>query len=219
MTEPPGITRRDFLKTTGLAGAAALIHLPAVSAPPAAYKDVRLVDGWEHYRGSLGGVWEVWNGSGASIIHWRSVQVPHCFNARDAVDPDESLYRGQGWYRTRLKVQNPFTNGRTLLHFEGAGQRTRIFVGPESVGHHVGGYDEFVVDITDAALRVLSATDSKGTLPLAVVCDNSRDLETIPSDFSDFNLYGGLYRYVNLVYAPAVSLERVHIACRVQARG
>lgn len=29
----------------------------------------------------------------------------------------------------------------------------------------------------------------------------------IPSDMSDFNLYGGLYRYVNLVYTPAVHFE------------
>ncbi|UUZ82764.1 hypothetical protein LJK88_01600 [Paenibacillus sp. P26] len=33
----------------------------------------------------------------------------------------------------------------------------------------------------------------------------------MPSDVSDFNLYGGLYRYVNLVYVPEVSLEYVHV--------
>ena len=46
---------------------------------------------------------------------------------------------------------------------------------------------------------------------VAVLCDNSRDAEMIPSDQSDFNRYGGLYRHVNLVYVPAISLERVHI--------
>src|SRR5262249_48264615 len=33
----------------------------------------------------------------------------------------------------------------------------------------------------------------------------------------DFNRYGGLYRYVNLVYWPALSLERVQIQSAVQA--
>jgi len=33
----------------------------------------------------------------------------------------------------------------------------------------------------------------------------------IPSDLSEFNLYGGIYRHLNLVYVPLVSLERVHV--------
>ena len=60
---------------------------------------------------------------------------------------------------------------------------------------------------------------NKGKRPLAVWCDNSRDLEMIPSSPSDFNLYGGIYRYVNLVYVPAISLERVHIETKVESGG
>src|SRR5258708_9799585 len=33
----------------------------------------------------------------------------------------------------------------------------------------------------------------------------------MPSDLSDFSLYGGMYRHVNLVYVPAVSFETVHV--------
>ena len=78
------------------------------------------------------------------------VTMPHCFNAYDGCDPDVSYYRGQGWYRTRLKVANPFAGGRTLLHFLGAGQVTTVLVGETKVGYHEGGYDEFVFDITEA---------------------------------------------------------------------
>ena len=56
-------------------------------------------------------------------------------------------------------------------------------------------------------------------VPLAVMCDNSRDLEMIPSNLSDFNLYGGLYRYVNLIYVPVVSIERVHVETELQPDG
>ena len=55
------------------------------------------------------------------------------------------------------------------------------------------------------------AKAGNGEVPLAVLCDNSRDAESIPSDLSDFNRYGGLYRHVTLVYVPAISLERIHI--------
>jgi beta-galactosidase len=172
----------------------------------------RLDEGWEYYQGSLGGLWEVWRGSKASDnVSWTPVSLPHCFNARDAVDPDVRYYQGPGWYRTRLKLKETLPQGRTLLHFEGAGQKSQVFVGLEKVGEHVGGYDEWTVDITDAAAHARARSDFDGTLPLAVLCDNSRDLESIPSDLSDFNRYGGLYRHVNLVSVPAVSIERVHV--------
>src|SRR5258705_2326970 len=48
-------------------------------------------------------------------------------------------------------------------------------------------------------------------VPISVLCDNSRELDRMSSDLSDFSLYGGMYRHVNLVYVPAVSLETVHV--------
>jgi beta-galactosidase len=189
-----------------MASAGLLPAIPAVgaSAPPEAPAPLRLTRGWEYYRGALGGIWEVWRGDAASSnVAWTPVELPHCFNAWDAVDPDREYYEGPGWYRTTLPGENPFPGGRTLLHFEGAGQRSEVFVGRECVGRHLGGYDEFRVDITDALGRAAGR--------VAVLCDNSRDLETIPSDLSDFNRYGGLYRHVNLMRVPAVSVDRLRI--------
>lgn len=227
------VTRRDFLKTTPTAVAASALFgaLPAeasaaspdpgettsttaqgrTAASTAATGGRRLLNGWEYRRGNLGGVWEAWRKASDDTVTWQPIELPHCFNSHDAVDPDAPYYQGPGWYRTRLKIENPYARGRTLLHFEGAGQKTEVYVSTARVGAHVGGYDEFVIDITDEAARALKNADNGGLVPVAVQCDNSRDLEMIPSNLSDFNLYGGLYRYVNLVYAPAVSIERVHV--------
>src|SRR5512137_2627426 len=101
----------------------------------------RLESGWEFYQGSVGSIWEIWRGNAATHnVTWAPVTLPHCFNARDSVDPDSAYYQGPGWYRARLKVANPFPNGRTLLHFDGAGQKSQVFVGIEKVGEHLGGY-------------------------------------------------------------------------------
>ena len=119
--------------------------------------------------------------------------------------------------RTRTPILNPLRNGRTLLYFEGAGQSANVYVGNSLVGNHVGGYDEFVFDITDAVSSAATATTvnlagtDKSGVAIAVLCDNSQNLECSPSDLSDFSLYGGLYRHVHLVYVPSVSLESVHI--------
>jgi beta-galactosidase len=210
-------TRRDFLKSVTLTSVGLLARRSLAgessSALPAVEKDssTRLLDGWEHHRGALGSVWDVWREDSGNDITWQLVAMPHCFDARDAVDPDGMFYEGPAWYRVKLQVANPFHNGRTILHFEGAGQKSEVFVFLDKLGQHFGGYDEFVVDISESAAKVLKDPKANGRVRLAVLCDNSRDSETVPSSLNDFHRYGGLYRYVNLVYLPAISLERIHI--------
>jgi beta-galactosidase len=187
----------------------------------------RLTAGWEFLRQDVGGLWELVRpvppGAPESVPLWTAVTLPHCFNARDAVDPDQNYYQGPGWYRTQLAVQNPYLGGRTRLHFEGAGQKTDVYVYTTKVGSHVGGYDEWTVDITDAvaafAQTEVCQQRFKGKIPVSIRCDNSRDLEMMPSDLSDFNVYGGLYRYLNLEYQPAQFAERVVAAATVDAAG
>jgi beta-galactosidase len=185
-----------------------------------AQRKTRLANGWEFLRQDLGGIWEavrpVGKGNPESVPLWENVSLPHCYNADDAVDPDVNYYQGPAWYRSRVTISNPFPNGRTLLHFEGAGQKTTVYVYMTKVGEHVGGYDEWTVDITDA-VEAFRKTEEfqkqfQGSIPVSVRTDNSRDLEMIPSDLSDFNLYGGIYRHLNLVYAPAVSVDKVFAA-------
>lgn len=188
-----------------------------------AQQSIRLNRGWEYLKGDLGGIWEairpVAIGTPESVPIWSKVELPHCFNALDATDPDVNYYQGPGWYRTRLKIQNPYANGRILLHFEGAGQKTQVFVYDQKVGEHVGGYDEWTVDITEAVESFSRTQGFKGEVPISIRCDNSRNLQMIPSDLSDFNLYGGIYRYLNLVYVPQLSIEKMFALAETDASG
>jgi beta-galactosidase len=186
---------------------AAFVAMPVLASvvqARSATDSIGLEDGWEFYKGPLDARFQVWHSG--ELVTWEKATVPHCFNAYDACDPDVPAYRGQGWYRRKIKVANPYANGRTLLHFEGAAQRAEVYTGTTLVASHSGGYDEFVVDVTEAC-RALKSGEA---MQLAVLCDNARDIERMPSDLSDFTLYGGLYRHVRLVYVPAVSLEAVH---------
>src|SRR5579875_3138913 len=206
------LSRRQLLvEGAKFVGAAAVMPSIAWAATTPAGEDtptapVRLSEGWEFFKGPLGGPWEVWHSEELGVFD--KVAMPHCFNAMDGCDPDVAYYRGPGWYRTWIQLNNPHANGRSLLRFWGAGQVTTVYLGEEKLVEHKGGYDEFVVDLTDALTRV--PAQKKG-VPLAVLCDNSRRMDTIPSDFSDFSLYGGLYRHVELLYVPAVSIEALHV--------
>jgi beta-galactosidase len=138
----------------------------------------RLDDGWAFRKGPVDGIWGVWRKEDDD--QWQPQTLPHCFNALDACDPDEPYFRGQGWYRTRLTLANPFPAGRTLLHFQGAGQTSTLWVGSERIGTHKGGYDEFVFDITEAAGRLPTSQTRQG-VPVAVLCENSPDLDRVAS--------------------------------------
>ena len=191
-----------------------------------AQQSQRLTQDWEFLREDLSSAWEAvrpaTEGSPESVPLWEKVTLPHCFNAKDAVDPDVNYYQGPGWYRTTLEIKNPYTQGRTLLHFDGAGQKTDVYIYTTLIAHHTGGYDEWTVDITDAIQQFLQSADAKrynGKVPLEIRCSNARDAEMIPSSMSDFNVYGGLYRYLNLVYTPALSFEQLLIHPQVDAQG
>ena len=150
-----------------------------------AQQTVRLTNNWEYLKQDAGGIWEVvrpvGKGNPESVPLWQSVQLPHCVNAEDAVDPDVNYYQGPAWYRTQLEINDPYSNGRTLLFFEGAGQKTDVYVYTTKVGSHTGGYDEFTVDITDAVAAFKKSavyqSQFKGKIPVSIRTDNSRDLE------------------------------------------
>ncbi len=195
-----------------------LLLLPFYIQFTSAQQRHRLIDHWEFVKQDLGGIWEAVRphqpGAPEASPIWENVTLPHCFNATDAVAPDVNYYQGPGWYRTSLTIENPYEHGRTLLHFEGAGQKTEVYIHTQKVAEHVGGYDEWTVDITDAI-----APFQGQNVPLTIRCDNSRDLELIPSDLSDFNLYGGIYRYLNLVYVPSLSIDQLFTTATVDPTG
>jgi beta-galactosidase len=187
---------------------------------------IRLNDNWEFVRKDLGNVWEavrpVAKDAPEAVPVWEKINLPHCFNAEDAVDPDVNYYQGPGWYRTNLLINNPYPQGRVLLQFEGAGQKTDVYIHTQHVANHVGGYDEWTVDITDAVNKFAASEDAarfKGKIPLIIRCDNSRDTEMIPSDMSDFNVYGGIYRYLNLIYTPSLSFSSIRTDATVDENG
>ncbi|WP_300703051.1 glycoside hydrolase family 2 TIM barrel-domain containing protein [Bacteroides sp.] len=218
------------MKTTRILSGLLLLCLPIAQTyalVPTDHKQ-RLTQQWEFIRQDMGSIWEVMRpvpgfGKPEAVPLWQIVDLPHCFNAEDAVDPDVNYYQGPGWYRTSLSIDNPYQDGRTYLEFEGAGQKTEVYVYTTKVASHVGGYDEWKADITDAVVQFRSnpalVKRFSGKIPIAIRCDNSRDTEMIPSDMSDFNLYGGLYRYVNLVYVPATHFSAIQIDTDTDEKG
>ncbi len=223
-------SRRRFVQAASISAAGALL---AGSIRPAglaqsstaghsgnrAESFTRIDEGWEFHPGPIASPTDAW----ASDVGWSAVALPHCFNAMDACDPDRPYYRGQAFYRARIPVRNTYPGGRTLLHFQGAGQTTTVWAAGHLLGMHKGGYGEFAFDIADAIASLPSSAQASGipvqSVPIVICCDNSPDPDRIPSELSDFCLYGGLYRHVNLICIPSIALDAVHIRPTLRSNG
>ena len=124
------------------------------------------------------------------VSGWTDVSIPHTWNAKDAEDEIPGYFRGKGWYRKAVTVEELIAGQRFYICFEGANQETNVFVNGKLVGNHKGGYSAFTFDVTDYV--------HTGRNLVAVSVDNSYNPDIAPLS-ADFTFFGGLYRDVYLV--------------------
>lgn len=137
------------------------------------------------------------------VNEWESIDLPHSWNALDATDLEPGYRRSASWYKKILDVESINSNAVYQLYFEGVNITSEVFVNGQKVGGHLGGYIGFNIDITGAI--------KEGANEILVRADNSYDPEIIPSQKSDFFIYGGITRDVWLVSLPKTHIENVKI--------
>lgn len=129
----------------------------------------------------------------------RRVDLPHTWNAQDALSGKQDYHRGVGNYRKKLSIGEELKGKRLYLRFEGANSVTNLFINQKHVGEHRGGYGAFVFDITEYV-------DYGKENEILVRVNNALQLDIMPL-VGDFNFYGGIYRDVYFVIA-----EEQHIS-------
>lgn len=129
--------------------------------------------------------------------NWQSINLPHSWNSLDATDLEPGYRRSGGWYKKNIEV---LINSNSIyeLYFEGVNITSEVFVNGTKVGSHIGGYIGFTIDVSDAL--------KNGTNEIVVRADNSYDPEIIPSQKSDFFIFGGITRDVFLQTKPKTHL-------------
>lgn len=134
----------------------------------------------------------------------RRVDLPHTWNAEDALSGRPDYKRGIGNYTKRLYVRPEWAGKRLFLRFEGANSIADLFVDGRHVGEHRGGYGAFVFEITD---RV--ECGRQHTIEVRV--NNGEQLDVMPL-VGDFNFYGGIYRDVHLLVTDPVCISPLDCA-------
>lgn len=119
---------------------------------------------------------------------WQDVNLPHSWNGEDAVDLSPGYRRSISWYKKTLDFTSLSSDKRYFLYFEGVNIKSSVFINGELAGDHIGGYLGFEVEMT-AYLK-------EGLNEVLVKVDNGYDRQVIPSQKSDFFIYGGITRDV-----------------------
>ncbi len=135
---------------------------------------------------------------------WQQVELPHTWNALDATDLDPGYRRSSSWYKKTLEMNKVDPNMVYELYFEGVNIVSEVFVNGKKAGGHIGGYIGFTVDMTPYL--------KQGKNIIAVRADNSYDPEVIPSQKSDFFIYGGITRDVFLRELPKSHIDHTKIS-------
>jgi beta-galactosidase len=139
-----------------------------------------------------------------SKIPWVSINLPHTWNAFDAVDPVPGYRRSASWYEKKIFIPKSVKDSRIILYFEGINTQSKVYVNKKYAGGHIGGYIGFEIDVTPF---IKKGADNI----IDIRADNSVDPDIIPSQKSDFFIYGGISRNVWLKVVPGQYIKSVKI--------
>lgn len=133
------------------------------------------------------------------ITDGEAVDLPHTWNASDAMFGNKEYYRGMGTYLHELIIDEKYEGKRIFLRVNAAQTIADIFIDNHFVFQHKGGYTAFTVELTPF---ITVGKSHK----LHIRVNNSHTTEVAPLS-GDFNIYGGLYRGVDLLIADKTCID------------
>ena len=140
-----------------------------------------------------------------SAEEWQTIDLPHTWNLKDALDQEPGYRRDASWYQKKVYIPQLDNEKSFFLHFEATNISSKVYVNDQLAGGHVGGYLGYEVDITDF---VKEGQENE----ILVRVDNTYDPHIIPSQKSDFFIYGGICRDVYLKVLPEPNIKDVQVS-------
>lgn len=135
---------------------------------------------------------------------WQNIDIPHTWNQWDVLDMVPGYRRDGSWYKKELEILID-ENSIYKIYFEGSNITTSVYLNDEFVGSHIGGYIGFEMDLTPHL-------NAAGPNTLFVRVDNEINQEIIPSQKSDFFIYGGITRDVWIKKLPKVHISDCQVS-------
>lgn len=134
--------------------------------------------------------WKFFNGRATSSDRAHEVTLPHTWNS-DATAGNDFYYRGIGNYLKEIDAPAAWNGKRVFIKGYGGNSAVSVFVNGKLAGEHRGGYTAFCFEITPL-LRM------GGRNYFRIMVNNSYQSDLLPTA-GDMNVYGGLFRDVELI--------------------
>lgn len=150
------------------------------------------------------------------LKEYREIQVPFTYETKASGIGEEGLHE-YIWYERSLEVSGErLRKERLMLHFEGSDYRTKVWVNGAFIGDHIGGYERFSFDITEAV--------KNGDNRIVVLVEDSSSMvqprgkqRWTKENFGCWYIQTtGIWKTVWMEYVPHISLKKVKMTPDLQ---
>jgi beta-galactosidase len=158
---------------------------------------------WKFYKGDISG------GEKPDLDDrkWRNLDLPHDWSvegpfSREYASSTGFLPGGTGWYRKTFHVASDKKNRKMFINFGGVYNNSEVWINGHYLGKRPNGYISFQYDLTPY---------------ISFESDNIIAVKVDHSKFGDSRWYtgSGIYRDVNLIFAPKVHISQWGVFARV----
>lgn len=138
-------------------------------------------------------------------LELENVRIPHTTKEVPFNCFDESVYQMLCGYRRILNAPEEWKTKRIILHFDGVGHSTEVFINGEKIKEHHCGYTAFSVELT----KYIRYGEEN---VIAVKVDSRESLNYPPFGFViDYMTFGGIYRDVYIEVKDQDYIEDVFV--------
>ena len=128
----------------------------------------------------------------------RNISLPHTWNL-DALGGQGKYLQTVANYQRNLAIPANWEGKRLFVKFHGVQSVADVFINGHHVGEHRGGWTAFTFEITN---HVKFGENNS----LLVVVNNAYQNDILPTS-SEINLYGGIYREVELIVTEQTTIS------------
>ena len=134
----------------------------------------------------------------------RKVNIPHTWN-QDALGGNGEYLKTIANYSRNMFIPKEWEGKRMFLKFYGVQSVADVFINGHHIGEHRGGWTAFTFEIT----KYVRLGDNN---QVVVVVNNAYQNDVLPTS-SELNLYGGIYRDVELIVTEQTTISPLYYGC------
>ena len=150
---------------------------------------------------SLNDNWQFFFKLETSSDYARHISLPHTWNL-DALASNGEYLKTTANYSRDIYIPAEWSNKRLFLKFYGVQNVADVFVNGQHAGEHRGGFTAFTFEITPYV-------EFNKNNSLVVVVSNAYQNDILPTS-SEINLYGGIYRDVELIVTEQTTISPLY---------